>query len=251
MKTNTLRFGLALALCLGLMATPSASSPAQAVNGAPGDPALSGATQVSVGVNHTCAVASGALYCWGVNAYGQLGDGTLVNRLVPTKVAGLSASVTQVAAGDSHTCAALSTGAVKCWGFNLKGQLGNGTTVDSATPVTVTGLSSATQVEAGMYFSCAVDGGKARCWGTNYGGQLGDGTTTDRHSPTAGAGGFTTVTRIATGEAHTCAVADMRRGGRRRQVLGRQQHGRGRRWRARQPKRAYSGDGCFFKPDRH
>jgi hypothetical protein len=111
-----------------------------------------------------------------------------------------------LAAGDSHTCAVVAGGTIRCWGRNGHGQLGDGTTTDRSTPVTVQGLTGVTQLAAGGYHTCAVvAGGTIRCWGRNGNGQLGDGTTTDRSTPVT-VQGLTGVTQLTTGLFHTCAV---------------------------------------------
>ena len=78
-----------------------------------------------------------------------------------------------LALGQDYSCAIVS-GALKCWGYNNYGQLGDGTTTDKNTPVTVIG-SGATQVALGAYHSCAMVSGALKCWGSNSTGQLGDG----------------------------------------------------------------------------
>lgn len=129
-----------------------------------------------------CALlSSGAVQCWGYNGNGQLGDGSNTNRLVPTAVSGLSSGVSSIAAGGNHTCARLSSGAVKCWGYNGWGQLGNGNTVDSNVPQTVSGLPSAANVTCGFGHTCALTaGGTLYCWGYNRYGSVGDSTALSR-----------------------------------------------------------------------
>jgi alpha-tubulin suppressor-like RCC1 family protein/outer membrane protein OmpA-like peptidoglycan-associated protein len=163
-----------------------------------------------LGDNHTCAIQNvnsfDKLYCWGLNNKGQLGDTTTQNRSLPTAVQGVfatgipyfSGSLSHkqpMAAGSEHTCAAQILPAstfLYCWGENGSGQLGNGTTADSATPVS-TGLevlraggTYTTFVTAGHDFTCSTDSGVVKCWGDNSSGQMGNGTNpTDVLVPTA------------------------------------------------------------------
>ena len=82
-------------------------------------------SSVSAGDKHTCAVTvTGSVQCWGANANGQLGDGTLMERLAPVQVTGLTVGVAAVDTGSGHTCALTTAGGVKCWGNNVYGQLG-------------------------------------------------------------------------------------------------------------------------------
>ncbi len=97
-----------------------------------------GVKSLAVGDAHVCALTSaGGVKCWGHNDSGQLGDGTTTDRSTPVDVSGLASGVSAIAAGSYHTCAVLSGGELKCWGGNHYGQLGDGTTTNRLTPVTV------------------------------------------------------------------------------------------------------------------
>ncbi len=112
----------------------------------------------------------------------------------------------QIAAGSDHSCAVVAGGQVKCWGYNLDGQLGDGTFNSSWVPVSVSGLSGVTQIAAGYQHSCAVvSGGQVKCWGWNNFGELGNGTAVDSLTPVL-VSGLSGVTQIAAGYGHSCAV---------------------------------------------
>ncbi|MCI0859947.1 MAG: RCC1 repeat-containing protein, partial [Chloroflexi bacterium] len=158
---------------------------------------------------HTCAItAAGGVTCWGSNADGQLGDGTSLDRISPVNVTGLTSSMTSLTAGSSHTCGLTEAGAVKCWGKNFDGQIGDGGTTGRRSPVNVVGLTSgAISVGAGSNHTCAVTAtGGVRCWGNNSDGQLGDGTTTDRRAPVDVVGLAEGVISVAVGTNYSCAV---------------------------------------------
>jgi len=145
-------------------------------------PGLSGVSDVSAGDAFSCALdGNGAVWCWGDNMHGELGDGTGTSSASPVQaVLSGSNTATDIAAGRQHVCAVQSDGAVWCWGDNSSGQLGDGTHNQSLTPVRVTGLSDATalSVAAGEAHSCALlDDGHVRCWGSNSSGELGVGST--------------------------------------------------------------------------
>ncbi len=172
----------------------------------------SGVAALVAGQNHTCALTSaGGVKCWGRNEYGQLGDGTTDSRSAPVEVNGLASGVTKLAAGESHTCALTSTGGVKCWGYNLFGQLGDGTTNDLPIAVAVSGLTSGvTSLAAGGAHTCAVtDTGGVKCWGFNHVGQLGSGTTTTASTPVDVSGLASGVTAVVAGNWHSCALTQV------------------------------------------
>jgi len=172
-------------------------------------PGLTGVVALSVGALHTCAVTSaGGVKCWGQNDLGQLGDGTLTDRSTPVDVAGLTSGVVAVEAGLFHTCAVTAGGGAKCWGRNLNGQLGDGTTVDRPTPTDVSGLTSGVAaIMASSWHTCAVTtGGGAKCWGYNQYGQLGDGTTTSSSTAVDVLGLTSGVATVTGGTYYSCAL---------------------------------------------
>jgi len=102
----------------------------------------SGVTAAAIGLDHACALtAGGGAKCWGANPNGELGDGTRTQRHTPVDVVGLSSGVRTVNPGHEHSCALTAAGGVKCWGWNVWGQVGDGSTTDRLTPVEVVGLS--------------------------------------------------------------------------------------------------------------
>ena len=174
---------------------------------------LSAVQAVSTGGRHACAIAhQGEVLCWGSNSNGQIGDGTTTDRHTPVQVIGLPAKATQVSAGGRHTCALLTDGSVWCWGKGGNGELGNGSSSDSTTPVEVTGLPAAVQIAAGGTLiggnsSCALTAaGAVFCWGLNSSGQLGNGGTTDSDVPVAVTGLGAGVLAIANNGGTACAV---------------------------------------------
>jgi len=146
----------------------------------------SGVGIVSVGNYHTCAkLTSAEARCWGKNDYGQLGDSSTTNRLTPVPVYGLGREVSKIASGAYHSCIVTTSGAAKCWGQNVYGQMGNGSDTNLTTPGLVSGLdSNVSDIATGYYHNCVITtSGSAKCWGYNAQGQAGDGTKTLRLTP--------------------------------------------------------------------
>ena len=175
-------------------------------------------TAIAGGQSHSLALTStGQVLAWGSNSYGQLGNGSTTNSSTPVAVSLPSGTtVTAIAGGFYHSLALTSSGQVLAWGWNFYGQLGNGTTTNSSTPVPVS-LPSGTTVTAiavGFYHSLALtSSGQVLAWGWNFYGQLGNGTTTTTTScqciPTpvqVSLPSGTTVTAVAGGYGHSLAL---------------------------------------------
>ncbi|HYW13995.1 MAG TPA: hypothetical protein VE871_18670 [Longimicrobium sp.] len=164
------------------------------------------------GRDHACGLTSGGqAYCWGRNAFGQLGDSTAAATATPVAVLHPSGvTFDRITAGGAHTCALTSAGQAYCWGHNADGRLGDSTTVLPLMPVAVLPLGGIafTQVDAGNAHTCGLNGsGQAYCWGQNTSGQVGDSTINNyRISPTATLQGSLAFTSISAGFSHTCAL---------------------------------------------
>ena len=164
---------------------------------------LSGVTSIGLGTYHGCATTSGgATSCWGLNQYGEYGDGTTVDQ-TPLGVIVRRQGATQVAGGAFHTCS-LATGHVSCSGKNDFGEVGTGT---MGTPVTtaVDVLPGAASIAVGSYISCALDtSGGLYCWGRNDFKQI-DQTQALKLLPTKVAG-ISTATQVVAGVYHLCVI---------------------------------------------
>lgn len=181
------------------------------------------------GVSHTCALADdGAMYCWGADASGQLGDGDDGNGQEDTPVrvdtAALAAGerFITVSASFEHSCGTTNLGFAYCWGEDRFGQLGDGEPSDASSnqfsPVAVdtSGLPSGTRfgvVSTGSSHSCGLTrDGAVYCWGSGQFGKLGTGSNGDSSSPVpvdmTGLPPTTTFTSLTVGAVHSCAVTD-------------------------------------------
>jgi len=171
----------------------------------------SGVVALTGGSSHACALTdTGGVKCWGYNGYGQLGNATTNNSNSPVDVQGLTAGVIAIGTGDNHTCAVTDAGAVKCWGYNLNGQLGNGSYTSSSVPVAVTGLTSGfTAVDGGYGHSCALNAsGTVKCWGLASGSQLGNGSTSPSTVTTpVDVSGLSDAFALTAGSNHTCVLS--------------------------------------------
>ena len=150
---------------------------------------------VAAGVSHSLALTSdGKVFAWGLNSFGQLGDGSTFDSSVPVAVDQSNLTgreVVAVSAGGNHNLALASDGTVFAWGLNSSGQLGDGTTINRSVPVSVDTTATplfnkiVVAVAAGFGHSLALSEGKVFAWGRNSEGELGDGTLTQRIAPVA------------------------------------------------------------------
>ncbi len=196
---------------LGDSTTTERHEPVQVV-GAGGVGTLGNVIAVSAGRNHSCALKTdGSIWCWGRNAFGQLGNNSNVDSTWPVPVATLSNAMA-VGAGYTHTCALLVDGTAWCWGSNSAGQLGDNTLDDRLVPVQVTTsggggtLSDLVTISTADH-CCAVKGdGTIWCWGKNLYGQLGDGSYDARTFASPVSDISTGLAVSVGGPGHTCAI---------------------------------------------
>ena len=136
---------------------------------------------LSLGDYHSGVIAQdGSLYMWGVNDFGQIGDGTTKNRYKPTKILD---HVVSVSLGDYYSGAITQDGSLYMWGSNVYGQIGDGTTEDRYKPTKI--LDHVIAVSLGYCHSGAItQDGSLYMWGSNVYGEIGDGTEEDRYKPT-------------------------------------------------------------------
>lgn len=170
-----------------------------------------GVTSVSTGNTHACAIFSGVPKCWGpANTSGALGNNSTTQASTsPTAITGL-ASATIIKASNNTTCAIDTAGAVKCWGNNTRGQIGDGTSAGPRlTPTQVVGITSgATDVSLDTinnFWACAVVRSQVKCWGSNPGYGLGDGINTASNTPVT-VSGITNAVKVTVGSNHACAL---------------------------------------------
>lgn len=176
--------------------------------------------RISASETHTCARnAGGRAYCWGNNDNGRLGDGTTFarNRPVPVDTSHPGFDTRNIAAittGGRHSCALTTGGRAFCWGHNIAGQLGVGSTTSAfsrpepmSTAAPGFGARNIARIVGGGFHGCALNAaGRAFCWGSNAAGEVGDGTDETRRAPVPVAGLGTGLRDIAAGARHSCAI---------------------------------------------
>ena len=175
---------------------------------------ISNATAIAAKGAASCAlIGDGTVRCWGSNVTGQLGDGitptglSAPTILTPVQVKGITNAIAVRSSGGT-TCALLATGGVMCWGDNIAGQLGNGSTTSSNAPVAVSGISNAIDLAVGGLTTCAVlADGTAACWGYNRDGELGNNDQNKANSSVpVSVVGLSNARQIAIATPSTCAV---------------------------------------------
>jgi alpha-tubulin suppressor-like RCC1 family protein len=167
---------------------------------------LSGVTYLRGHDNTMCAASGGTTYCWGSNIGGSLGIGSASPTELATPTAATALGAGTVVPSSESTCVVDPGGTVRCVGANFYGQLGDGTTADSATARTVLGLGGVQSLAAGAEHYCAREtGGQVSCWGWGSAGQLGDRSTVNRSSPVRAAG-IRDAIAVGAGAEHTCAI---------------------------------------------
>jgi len=179
---------------------------------------ISGVKTISAGDSHTVALKNdGTVFAWGLNDYGQLGDGTFTNSSTPVSVRAPEVSavtkpvrgltgITAISARGYRTVALRNDGTVWAWGYNVGGELGDGTHTNRNVPVQVRDLTGITAISAGELHTLALrNDGTVWAWGKNYYGQFGDGTTANSDTPVQ-IMGLTDVKAISAGAFNTLAL---------------------------------------------
>ncbi len=193
----------------GPASSAGTSSTGAVSSGGEGGPCV---IDVDVSYSHACAIRDDrSVWCWGDGSVGQLGDGAGSKSTVPVRVSALVAPVSNVTTGNDYSCALSVDHELYCWGYNEMGQAGANAPKFQAYPFKLppfgTASSRVVQVEAGCWHTCArKDDGTVWCWGWNAAAQLGDGTQNSRNTPAQVEGLGNSVTKVALGCAHSCAL---------------------------------------------
>jgi alpha-tubulin suppressor-like RCC1 family protein len=168
--------------------------------------------QISLGGGttfHSLAIdKNGRVWGWGSNGSGRIGDNSSINRLTPVSIAGAAKTFCQISAGTEHSVAINKDGRAWCWGNNAFGQLGDNTTINRLTPVSVLGaVKTFCQIRSGASHAIAIDkNGRAWSWGANSDGRLGDNSTINRLTPVSVAGAVKTFCQITGGGSFSLAI---------------------------------------------
>ncbi len=164
-------------------------------------------SSLALGSVHSCGLTTtGILNCWGSAAQGELGNNsTTIGSAVPMRMDAPNTYL-RIAVGANHTCGILSSGALRCWGLNSNGQIGNNTTVNVLLPITIDSGVNYTQIALGTSHTCGItDSNALKCWGLNTFGQLGTNSLTQSNVPVLVDSGVS-YTKIALGGKHSCGI---------------------------------------------
>ncbi|MCR4347292.1 MAG: S8 family serine peptidase [Sulfuricaulis sp.] len=160
------------------------------------------------GFHNVALKSDGTLWAWGQNNYGQLGDGTNVDKNAPVQI-GTGNTWVSIGVGTLHTMALKSDGTLWAWGNNAEGQLGDGTKTDKNTPVQIGTGNTWVSIAVGYYYTVALKSdGTIWAWGNSAGGALGEGDPSyvDKNAPVQVGAGANTWVSIAAGNGHTVAL---------------------------------------------
>ena len=182
--------------------TPCSLKPVRVVGAVP-------FASISAGHGFTCGLTTAGIpYCWGANAFGQLGIGSQSPAKRPTRLGIEGVSFASISAGDSHACAVTTGGAAYCWGSNASGKLGTGRAGGGHTvPVPVSGHLVFRAISAGYFHTCALTrDGRVYCWGRNEQGEVGNAPRAQASAPVRVAGDSVRFVHAAAQFDYTCAV---------------------------------------------
>ena len=200
--TRTYAWGSNTCGVLGDSTVVNKSSPVSVVGG------FTDWCQLSANLHSLGVRRNGSAWAWGCNTCGQLGDNSIVVKSSPVSVVGGFTDWCQVAAGRCHSLGVRQNGTAWAWGFNICGSLGDNSTVNKSSPVSVVGgFTDWCQVSASSANSSGVrQNGTAWTWGCNVYGQLGNNSTVSRSSPVSVVGEFTDWCQLSTGFGHNLGV---------------------------------------------
>ena len=157
--------------------------------------------QITIGQYHSIGLENGNIWGWGYDNFGQLGNNSTINISTPTAILGVKKTFCQISSGGSHSIGLDKNGKIWSWGYNLRGQLGNLSTITVKTPVGLIGVNKTfCQISGGNNFSFSIDKyGKIWTWGDNLNGQLGINSVVCKSTPIAILGTNKTFCKIFSG----------------------------------------------------
>lgn len=192
---------------LGDGTTDSKSSPIQTIAGGTNWKQVAVGGQDSTTPFAAAVKTDGTLWTWGYNSNGQLGDGTTDNKSSPVQTMAGGTNWSKVSCGGYFISALKTDGTLWTWGYNGYGQLGDGTTTDSSSPVQVAGNNWIEVASGYAHVIARKSDGTVWTWGSNYAGELGNGESSYGASSPIQLGTNTTWTQVSSGYYHTAALS--------------------------------------------